>query len=135
MTRLNCANQGITHLNGRRGRLFMKTFVYFLFAFKRQSVCREELSSSCSVVLFSCSLMSNCDPMDCSTPGFPVLHYLLKLAQTALDVHILKNFPSKSKTHHSLVILIPILHGGLPTLYCHSIWEFFFLFSFCIWEF
>ena len=23
-----------------------------------------------------------CDPMDCSTPGFPVLHYLLNLAQT-----------------------------------------------------
>ena len=23
-----------------------------------------------------------CDPMDCSTPGFPVLHYLLELAQT-----------------------------------------------------
>ena len=27
--------------------------------------------------------MSNsCDPMACSTPGFPVLHYLLELAQT-----------------------------------------------------
>ena len=23
-----------------------------------------------------------CDPMDCSTPGFPVLHYILKFAQT-----------------------------------------------------
>ena len=23
-----------------------------------------------------------CDPMDCSTPGFPVLHHLLELAQT-----------------------------------------------------
>ena len=23
-----------------------------------------------------------CDPMDCSAPGFPVLHHLLKLAQT-----------------------------------------------------
>ena len=26
--------------------------------------------------------MSNCDPMDCSTPGFPVLHHLPELAQT-----------------------------------------------------
>ena len=27
--------------------------------------------------------MSNsCNPMDCSTPGFPVLHYLLEFAQT-----------------------------------------------------
>jgi len=23
-----------------------------------------------------------CDPMDCSTPGFPVFHYLLEFAQT-----------------------------------------------------
>ena len=23
-----------------------------------------------------------CDPMDCSTPGFPVLHFLLEFAQT-----------------------------------------------------
>ena len=23
-----------------------------------------------------------CDPKDCSTPGFPVLHHLLELAQT-----------------------------------------------------
>ena len=25
---------------------------------------------------------TRCDPMDCSTPGFPVLHYLLEFAQT-----------------------------------------------------
>ena len=25
-----------------------------------------------------------CDPMDCSTPDFTVLHYLLELAQTPL---------------------------------------------------
>ena len=32
---------------------------------------------------FSRSVMSNsCDPMDCSTPGFPVHHQLPKLVQT-----------------------------------------------------
>ena len=31
---------------------------------------------------FSCSGESDCDPMDCSTPGFPVLHLLPELAQT-----------------------------------------------------
>ena len=35
---------------------------------------------------FSCSVTQSCptlcDPMDCSTPGFPVLHHLLELAQT-----------------------------------------------------
>ena len=35
--------------------------------------------SCCSVAQSSLTL---CDPMDCSTPVFPVLHYLLELAQT-----------------------------------------------------
>ena len=35
----------------------------------------------CSL-LFSCSLVSICDPIDCSMPSFLVLHYLLELAQT-----------------------------------------------------
>ena len=33
-----------------------------------------------SSVAKSCPTL--CDPMDCSTPGFPVLHQLLELAQT-----------------------------------------------------
>ena len=33
----------------------------------------------CSVFQLCLTL---CDPMDCSTPGFPVLHHLLELAQT-----------------------------------------------------
>ena len=34
----------------------------------------------CRVVAKSC--LSLCDPMSCSTPGFPILHYLLEFAQT-----------------------------------------------------
>ena len=35
------------------------------------------------LLLFSFSVVSNyLQPMDCSTPGFPVLHHLLELAQT-----------------------------------------------------
>ena len=34
----------------------------------------------CSSVAQSCPTL--CNPMDCSTPGFPVLHHLLELAQT-----------------------------------------------------
>ena len=37
-------------------------------------------------VLLCCSVSKShptlCDPKDCSTPGFPVLHYLLEFAQT-----------------------------------------------------
>ena len=34
------------------------------------------------VVVQSLGRPTLCDPMDCSTPGFPVLHHLLELAQT-----------------------------------------------------
>ena len=34
----------------------------------------------CFSVTQSC--LTLCDPMDCSTPGFPVLHYLLEFSQT-----------------------------------------------------
>ena len=34
------------------------------------------------VVLVAQSCPALCGPMDCSTPGFPALHYLLKIAQT-----------------------------------------------------
>ena len=34
----------------------------------------------CSSVAKSCQTL--CDPMGCSTPGFPVLHHLLEFAQT-----------------------------------------------------
>ena len=37
------------------------------------------------LLLFSLSVMSLCDPMDCSTPDFPVLHYLPELAR--IHVH------------------------------------------------
>ena len=37
------------------------------------------LPGCCSV---SESCLTLCDPMDCSTPGFPGLHYLLVFAQT-----------------------------------------------------
>ena len=34
----------------------------------------------CCSVTKSCPTL--CDPMDCSTPGFSILHYLLEFAQT-----------------------------------------------------
>ena len=46
--------------------------------------CQTELVQQCSVqfssVAQSCPTL--CDPMDCSTPGFPVYYQLLELAQT-----------------------------------------------------
>ena len=48
----------------------------FLFCFYLGSRSRD-------LLLFSRSVMSDSlQPMDCSTPGFPVLHHLLEFAQT-----------------------------------------------------
>ena len=35
-----------------------------------------------SSLLFTQSCLTLCDPMDCSTPGFPILHHLPKFVQT-----------------------------------------------------
>ena len=43
------------------------------------AMCGKNKSQFSSVTQ-SCPAL--CDPMDCSTPGFPVHHQLLKLAQT-----------------------------------------------------
>ena len=45
----------------------------------------------CSVAK-SCPTL--CDPMDCSTPGFPVLHYFLEFVQTHLKLYFSFNLGS-----------------------------------------
>ena len=61
-----------------------------------QSRCTKRCSHIsrcfCSVTL-SCSILS--DPMDCSTPGFPVFHYLLQFAQT--HVHCINDATQLSR--------------------------------------
>ena len=48
---------------------------------------RDWLVMQFSSVAQSCLTLR--DPMDCSTPGFPVLHYLLEFAHT--HVHLVGN--------------------------------------------
>ena len=45
----------------------------FWFSMNFRTVCSCSVAKSCLIL---------CDPMDCSTPGFPVLHYLPEFAQT-----------------------------------------------------
>ena len=40
----------------------------------------ENVCYMCCSITKSCPAL--CDPMDCSTPGFPALHYLSEFAQT-----------------------------------------------------
>ena len=48
----------------------------FWFSMNFRTVCSCSVAKSCLIL---------CDPMDCSTPGFPVLHYLLGFAE--IHVH------------------------------------------------
>ena len=95
--------------------------VYFMNACQFSSV-----SQSCPTL---------CDPMDCSMPGFPVHHQLLKLAQT--HVHwendaiqpshpLLSPFPPvfNFSQHHSLFKWVSSLH--------HIRWPKYWSFSFSI---
>ena len=61
------------------------------------------LSSCCCLVTQSCP--SLCDPMDCSTPAFPALQYLLDFAQT--HVHQVRDAIQLS--HPLLSLLLPAL--------------------------
>ena len=60
-----------------RTNLLLDKFQNCLCGFKKK-ICAS-LASCCSVPQ---SCLTLWDPMNCSTPGFPVLHYLLELAQT-----------------------------------------------------
>ena len=51
------------------------------WAFWTKSEIGQKLGMICCCSVTK-SYLSLCDPMDCSTPGFHVLHYLLELAQT-----------------------------------------------------
>ena len=50
------------------------------------SSCHE---STCSVTQ---SCPTHCDPINCSTPGFPVLHHLSELAQTHVELVMISNY-------------------------------------------
>ena len=87
----------------------------------------KRLSSSSSVFLtYCCSVtklcLTLCDPMDCSTLGFPVLHYLPEFAQT--HVHWVSDAIQPSH---------PLLPPSLPLLSIFpSIRVFFNELSLCI---
>ena len=50
------------------------------FGVNSKGSSRGSCSMICCSVAQSCPTL--CDPMDCSTPAFPVLHYVPKFAQT-----------------------------------------------------
>ena len=70
------------------------------------------------LLLFSCPV---CNPMDCSTPGFPVLHYLQEFAQTHVHRVGAAIQPSHPLSHplESLAAPLPDFHctWTIPSIY------------------
>ena len=81
------------------------------------NICRHTPSSETPLSCLSghcCSVTKLCrtlwDPMDCSTPGFPVLHYLPDFAQA--HVHWVSN-AIQSSHPLSLLLLLPSIFPSL----------------------
>ena len=71
-----------------------------------------------------------CDPMDCSTPGFPFLHHLLEVAQT--HVHRVGDViqPSHPLSSPSpLPSIFPSIRVFSNELFLHISWPKYFSFS------
>ena len=58
---------------------------YILLSSAAKEPFLDSFSFCCCCCLVARLCLTLCDPMDCSTPGFPVLHYLLEFAQ--IHVH------------------------------------------------
>ena len=85
----------------------LHTFFIFFFFFLHRGpalkIVRQDQSGidsgACFLVAKLC--LTLCDPMDCSMPGFPVLHCLLEFAQThwaSLVLQMVKNPPALWET-------------------------------------
>ena len=61
-------------------KCMMFTFYMFLLHSSGWEGWTQPSGWYCRAVAESC--LTLCDPMDCSTPGFPILYYLPKFAQT-----------------------------------------------------
>ena len=87
-------------------------------------LCESEVTQSCPIL---------CDPMDCSTPGFPVRHHLPELAQT----HVRWVGDVIQPSHPSLTpLLLPSIFPSIRVFSNESVlhirWSKYWSFSFSI---
>ena len=95
---------------------------------KNGSVCCCCCSSCCCCCSVAKSCPTLCNPMDCSTPGFPVLHYLPEFAQRLCRDVILLISQGDFKSYHCQKAVIKY-----NTLYTYkSIFQFPSFFSFLL---
>ena len=92
---------------------------------------RQLYIMGCCSVAKSC--LTLCDPMNCTTPGFPVLHYLPEFAQTR--VHWVSD-PSNYLILCSPILLWPSIFASITIFWSelalHIMWPKYWSFSFRI---
>ena len=102
----------------------------FLYSPMFYSILSTALPFCCS---FAQTYLTLCGPMDCSMPGFPVLHHLLELAQT--HVHQLV-MPSNHLIFCHLLLLLPSVFPSIRGFSNESAlcirWAKYWSFSFSI---
>ena len=105
--------------------------MYFSVLLALHVVFSGHLSACCSLVVQSCPAL--CDPMDCSTAGFRVLHHLPELAQT--QVHWVVMPSNHLVLCHSL-LLLPSIFPSIKVFSIESAlhirWPKYWSFSFNI---
>ena len=70
--------------------------------------------------------LTRCYPMDCSMPGFPVLHYLLELAQThvhCVDDAIQPSYPLSPPSPLAYLTVIILWHWSCSHTTEITIWQ------------
>ena len=105
------------------------------FQKKKKNIDFSYQIDCCCSVTKSCPTL--CDPMNCSIPGFPVLHCLLELAQS--HVHWVSDQPSNQWVSHPTISssVVPFLSSIFPSmrfssneLALHIRWPKYWSFSF-----
>ena len=97
----------------------------------QQSFQKSHMYPLCCSVAKSCPTL--CDPMDCSTPGFPVLHYLPELLKLMFIESVM---PSNHLILCHSLLLLPSIIPSIRVFYNESIlhikWPKYWSFSFSI---
>ena len=97
-------------------------------------VSRCAWCGDCCSVTQSC--LTLCDPMDCSTPGFPVLHHLLELAQMEIVCSIESMMPFSNLILCLSLLLLPLVFPSIRIFSNESVlcirWPKYWSFSFSI---
>ena len=99
-----------------------------LYSMAGTQLCRNILS-----LFVTRSCLTLCDPMDCSTPGFPALHYLPRLAQL-MSIELVMPSNHFILCHHLLLLpsVSPSIRVFSSESTLHIRWQKYWSFSLSI---